>query len=482
MSRKPSLAKNAVLNTIKQCCAILFPLITSPYVFRVLGTDNYGKITFGQSIISYIILIASLGIAQYAIREGAKKRQDIDDINTLSSEVFTINLLSTLVAFIVFFLLLFLWPKLSTYRVLLLVQVSSVLFATLGTDWINAIYEDYKILTLRYIISHCIAIVLMFLLVRKSEDYTIYAAITAAAAIVPNILNIFYIKRVYHIKVRIVNPKKTVKHITPILILFASSVASLIYVNSDITIVGAFKGEYEVGLYGAAAKIYSLVKQVLNAFLYVAIPKVSNELKSGLKEKANSELNSILKVLVSLSLPASTGIFIFSRSIVLIVSGENFLGAESSLRLLSIALIFSTLACFYINVVLLPLGKEKIILIATIVSAVINIVLNFVLIPFFGRDAAALTTIISEIVMVAFGIIYSRTVFKFRIQKSILAGLLTAFGVVVFCFFTSLFKLNYILQLIICIFSSGCLYLLIMYLVNRDELIMFLSSFKRKKS
>ena len=479
MGNKPNLAKNALLNTVKQCCAILFPLITFPYVSRVIGTENYGKITFGNSIISYITMVATLGIAQYSIREGAKKRDNKKELNETVNEIFTINMLSTVVAFIIFAVLMVLWPKLAGYRVLLLVQVSSVLFVTLGTDWINSIFEDYRILTIRYIVFHGISIFFMFLFVRKEEDYIIYAAICVLAAIIPNILNIFYVRKNYGIRLKLVKPTEAKKHLKPIMILFASSIASFIYVNSDVTILGIFKDDNEVGLYGAAAKIYTLVKKVIDAFLFVAIPKVSSELAKGLKEKANQQLNSVLKVLISFVLPICTGMFLLSQNIVLLISGDKFAGAETSLSILAVSLVFSALAIFYVSLVLIPLGKEKIILIATIVSAVANIVLNFILIPFWGRDAAALTTVISEVIMVVYGIIYSVKDYKFNIVRALISGIVASLGVAGLYFGTSFMGLGSVVQLFVCIAGAAVWYLLVMAVINKEDLKALVKTFKK---
>ena len=99
-----SIKVNAALNTVKQCCQVLFPVITIPYVTRVLGVDNYGKINFSNSIVSYFLLLASLGINSYAIREGALVRNNKKIFEKFSDEVFTINVISTIISYFVLFM------------------------------------------------------------------------------------------------------------------------------------------------------------------------------------------------------------------------------------------------------------------------------------------------------------------------------------------------------------------------------------------
>ena len=468
--RKTNLAQNALLNTIKQCCVIIFPLISFKYVSGILGTTNYGKINFGLSVISYVALVAALGIAQYAIREGARVRDDKAVLNRTIDEIFTINLLSTAVALVGFAAMLLLWHRLRDYRLLLVVQCSTVVFTTLGTDWVNSIFEDYYILTLRYIIFHALAIVCMFLFVKKREDYVVYALITSLSSVVPNFLNIFYIRKNYGVTVRPVALAGARRHLAPIMILFASSVASLIYINSDVTILGVLRGDAEVGLYSVSAKIYSLVKQLINAFMYVAIPKISNELANNRREEAQGQLNMVLNVALSLIIPIGVGIFLLSENVVLFISSAEYLPACASLRILSAALLFSCLACFFINIVLLPLGMEKIILIATSVSAAVNAALNFVLIPSMGGSGAALTTVLAEFIMVGFGIFHARGHYRFRVGRALLTGAITGAAVAGIVAGTRALGLTGNAQLIASIAAAGVVYVGAMFMINREEL------------
>ena len=133
MKRK-SLKVNAALNVIKQLCMIVFPMITFPYASRVLGTFHYGKINFGSSIISYIMLIAGLGVSKYAIREGARVKDDRKRLDELCDEVFSINIISTIAAYTVLLFLMLFWKKLDGYKALLMIQGLAVLFTTIGTD------------------------------------------------------------------------------------------------------------------------------------------------------------------------------------------------------------------------------------------------------------------------------------------------------------------------------------------------------------
>ena len=162
---------NAFLNGLRSVLNLLFPLITFPYVSRVLSVSGIGIYNFSNTYISYFILIAGLGIATYAIREGAKYRNDRRKIEEFSSQIFSINMIATVIAYVLLFASLLIFKNLSNYVSCILIFSLQILFTTLGTEWIYTIYEDYAYITVRSIFFKVISIFLLFLLVKKPEDY-----------------------------------------------------------------------------------------------------------------------------------------------------------------------------------------------------------------------------------------------------------------------------------------------------------------------
>ena len=320
---KKSIGLNATLNAIKQLCSVLFPLITIPYVSRVLQVENYGKVTFSNSVISYFTLIGGLGIASYAIREGAVVRNDKKRLNQFGNEVFTINVLSTLFAYGLLGIAVLSINQLKEYRHLLLIQSMALIFNAVGADWINTIYEDYLYITVRYLIIQVLSIVALFIFVHTPSDYIIYAIIWVCASVGGNIFNIFYIRKKY-IQLRLVKKCRLLLHIKPILLLFFSYIAMTIYVNSDITMLGFIKGDTAVGIYGVSTKIYIAIKQILNAIIMVTIPRCSVYIG----QKNNVEYKKLLKNLINVSIvlifPCVVGLFWISQDIIITISGlEN---------------------------------------------------------------------------------------------------------------------------------------------------------------
>lgn len=463
-----SIKKNATLNIIKQICMIIFPLITFPYATRILHAENYGMFTFASSIISYISLIAALGINNYAVREGARIRDDKCQIKRFANEIFTINIISTLIAFVILAVLMFAWRKLDPYAGIIIILASNVLFTTLGTDWINVIFEDYEYITKRYIFCQIIAVVLLFVLVKNQDDVLKYSFVTVVGSIIANIMNMFYIRKKYQIKVSFVVSKDIFSHLAPVMLLFANAVAVSIYIHSDTTILGILKTDYEVGIYGVASRVYIMVKQVANAAIYVIIPRVASLIKNNKGTEINNLYSKTLGSVMLIIIPAIVGLIMQSGNIIRLLAGVEYIDAIQPLIILACALIFATTSCLYINGVLIPYRREKIVLQLTIVSAVINIGLNIMLIPVLSYNAAALTTLFSEMLLCFAGLFYAKDICKFSIFRELSLGV--ASGVVVFisCSIVNFFVSNDLLNLTFGIGLSGLSYIILMCFFKRN--------------
>lgn len=268
-----SLKLNAFLNGLRSLLSVIFPLITFPYVSRVLSINGIGKYNFSNSIISYFMLIAALGISNYAVREGAKYRNNKRKINQFVNEVFTINACSAIVSYVCLFICLITFSKLHSYLICILIYSIQIGFSVISVDWLFTIYEDFVYITIRSILFQIISILLLFVFVRHSNDYLNYAAITVFSAVGSNVLN-FYRAEKEH-RIHLVFHFNWKKHMTPILILFAANVANLIYVNSDVTLLGLLKSNYVVGIYSVSSRIYTIIKSVLSAVLLVSVPRLA---------------------------------------------------------------------------------------------------------------------------------------------------------------------------------------------------------------
>lgn len=408
--KKKSLGWNAVLNSVRSVCNILFPLVTFPYVSRVLQVKGLGKYNFSNSIISYFLLIAGLGISTYAIREGAKYRNSNKKITLFSSQIFTINIYSTIISYILLILALVIFKNLRTYTICILIFSLEIFFTTLSVDWLYQIYEDYDYITIRSICFQIISIILMFLFVRNKNDYLIYASITVFSTVGTGIVN--WMNAAKLCKIHLVKNVNLKKHLKPVLIIFASSIASMIYLNSDITILGLMKNDYIVGIYSVSTKVYQMVNTLMASLIIVTVPRLSLLIGQGKKVGYQKLLLQVVQTIAILTLPCSVGVFMISKEIVILISGNSYIRAVTSLRILCIALLFAVFTNLLTNCVLIPQKREKDVLLSTCISALVNLVLNILLIPHWGENAAAFSTVVAELVIFVMEFCYSKKFFR----------------------------------------------------------------------
>lgn len=433
--QKTNVKANTVFNTIKSIFGIIYPLITFPYISRVLMAENVGKVNFGSSIVSYFSLIASLGVTTYAVRECSKIRDDKEKLGETASQILSINMVSTLVAYVALAVTLIVAKPLESYRTLICIQSTTILFTTLGADWLNTAMEDFQFIAIRTTGMQIISLILLFVFVRKSEDYIVYALVSVVAASGANIINIFYRRKFCKIKLTLhMNIKE---HLPPILLLFTMVFSQIIYTNSDTTMLGIIRGDFEVGLYSTAVKMYQLVNTVIASVAWVVMPQLSAGFAGHDYKIVNRLLKYSLNFIIILGLPCITGVNVISKQIISIIAGEQYLGAATALHILTCTLFFSLIGGWIGNMTMLPAGREKVCLFSCSMSALVNIILNFVLIPYFGVNAAASTTAIAECVgVIVMSRFFDKNIKIDNLTEMMKAPLVGCVGIILVSFFS----------------------------------------------
>lgn len=460
---KKSIKINAIANILKTIFSIIFPLITFPYVSRILGVDNYGVYQFSNSVITYFLYIASLGISTYAIRTGSGIKNNRDEFEKFINEIFSINIISMIISYLLLLICLIFIKKLEMYRLVIFIMSFSIVFSTYGVDWIFSIYEDYVYTCFRTICIQIFAIILMFIFVKSQSDLIQYAIISTIASSGYNLVNIFYSRR--YCKLKFTFRLNLKKHFFPIFVLFANNISIIIYVNSDITLLGLIIGNTAVGLYGLATKVYSLVKQVLNSITIVIVPRLSMQYNQNKLNEMRELLNKSFSIIFSLLLPCCLGLFSLSKEIVILLSGDSYILSVPALKILSVSLFFSGIASFYSSAILIPTRKETFVLKSTIIGALFNILGNIILLPLLGISGAALTTLFSEILVLLMFIYYSREI-SFSIEKNII--IITILESICILIISSLLKLLYsgIILIILTVILSFVIYIFLNFIFN----------------
>lgn len=474
-----SVKKNAALNVIRTLMSLIFPLITFPYVSRVLGPGGTGKVHYAQSIVSYFSMIAMLGINTYGLREAAKIRDDKEKLSKFYKEIMTINLTSTFFAYILFFGALIVFKNLTEYKNLLLVTSASILFTTLGVEWLYGAVEDYTYITIRSIAFQFVGVVLLFVLVKDSDDVLQYASLSVITNVGSNILNFFHCKkyvcifRKYQLEIK--------KHLKPIFILFGTTVAISIYTVLDTTMLGAICTDEQVGLYNAATKINKIVMTLIVSVGTVVTPRASNIIEND-KVYFESLLKKTCNFFLMLSIPCAAGLCFLAKPIILLFCGEKFAPAVLTMQIMTPIVIIISFGCFFTNLIFTPMRKDKYSLFPVIAGALINFTLNSILIPKFYAFGAGIATVVAECVVTTSKFflakklsINMKELFKYSYQYFAAAVVM-----ILFLFVLSLLKINMIFNLVLSILLSAIFYGLVLVLFKNEYLLDFFAVIKRR--
>ena len=462
---------NAVLNIIKTVAILLFPLITFPVVSIALGPENVGKVDFSNSFISYFTLIASLGISAYAIRECSVLRHDREKLSKVASEIFSINIITTVIAYALLALAFVIYKKIGDYRLLILISSTTLLFSTFGCDWINYACEEYLFVTIRTIVLKLIYVVLVVVFVKTPEQTVLYMILNVAVNNIVALSNVFFRGKLCKIRFTFHLNLKT--HLKPVMILFAMQISESVLNNLDITMLGFLENDYVVGLYGFAFKIKMMMAQLLYAVIVVFVPKCSLSYAEQNYESFNYYFKRAVQFILNVFLPAIVGLALVAPQVVYIFGGGKFNEAIPYLRILSVSLIIASFGTYLVgNLFLLPAKKEIRYLVASVAGMIANIILNVIMIPMLGGLAAAITTCISEAVIFTCMLWrFDRNVRIDRFAATVIKSAVSIGLMVLFYFLISAVDINYWVKLGIIVVGCAIVYYATL-LILRDEFVL----------
>jgi O-antigen/teichoic acid export membrane protein len=390
-----SIKKNYFYSAFINFLNIGFPIITIPYLTRVLGPESFGKINFFLSFVQYFIIFANLGIQTYAVREIARVRDNREKLDKVFSEIFSLYLVSNIVTSVIYLVFPLFLDKARNEFILFLIMGLMLLLNFMNISWFYLGIENFKYVSLRNAIFKALSLVLIFLLVKNPNDYVKYGAIVSFAAFGPYILD-FLLSRKY-VKISITN-ENIVRHLRLTLIFFLSSVFSTLYSGIDIILLGFLQNDQIVGIFSTAKKIVLFILFVINSLISVNYVRLSYYLGQGM---VNEYQNLLLK---SINLVYFVAFAIFSvtlglsKEIIMIFGGEKFSEASTVLAITSLIIVITIMRNISESQFLLPHGKEKIILLGSLLGWLSMLILGIVFVPKYSYIGMSIIVVFAEIV------------------------------------------------------------------------------------
>ena len=426
---------NFIMNAILTVSSILFPLITFPYISRVLLVEGSGKVAFATSVVSYFTMFATLGIPTYGIRECARVRDNKEELSRTVQELLIISGITTAITYGVFFLLLFVVPQFRGRKELLIVIGASIGLTTIGVQWFYSALEQYSYITVCAVLFKIIGLILMFLLVKKPEDYVIYGAVYVIGSFGSYVLNFLRLRRFVTFKKQ--GKYNLQRHRKGIITFFLLSVATSVYLNLDLVMLGFMKGDVEVGYYNAGIKVKTVLVTCVTSLGTVLLPRLSYYIQQEKKQEFQRMVTKAFQFVLIVSVPMMVYFILYAKESILCLAGESFLPATASMIILMPTVLFIGLSNITGIQILTPLGRENHVVCSVTAGANLDFLLNLILIPKFGAAGAAFSTTMAEMLVLIIQCMYLRKqlwemVKRIQVWKIVFAILFASIAGVIF--------------------------------------------------
>ena len=346
------------------------------------------------SVITYFSMFAQLGIPTYGIRACAKVRDDRNELSKVAQELLLINIIMSIISYVVLFVLLFSVPKFRCEKELYVVLSFSIILTAIGMEWLYKALEQYTYITVRSVIFKFIALIGMFFLIHKQTDYIVYGGITIFAASASNILNLINAHKYIYLKP--IGNYNFRRHLKPVLVFFAMSCATVIYTNLDTVMLGFMATDTDVGYYNAAVKIKGILVSIVTSLGTVLLPRVSYYIQRGEVKEFRRITRKALNFVLLMAMPLLIYFIYFAKEGIIFLSGNDYVGSIVPMQVIMPTLLLIGITNILGIQILVQTGREKIVLYSEIVGAIVDIIINALLIPAYASTGAAIGTLIAE--------------------------------------------------------------------------------------
>lgn len=407
-----NIAKNFFSNAFYQVFSIIFPLLTMPYIARILGAEKIGIYNYTYSIAIYFALVVKLGVDHYGNRSIAKVGENIERRSILFFEIFGIQLFSGIVCILLYLIYVFNFAQ--QYQEIALLQVFLIVSYMLDINWFFYGIQQFNIVIVRNILVKLSSLIFIFLLVKNQDDLWLYTLIMNGSAIAGFLITWFQVKNyIFYKKIKL---SEVSKHFKPSAILFIPIVSATIYTSFTSVFLGNLSSIKDVGFYNAGSQVLSMPKGIIAALGTVMLPQMSAIYeKKDSKAKATKYLNYSVIFALFLSIAFAFGILGVSKDFVPLFYGKDFNASILVLNGLALYLPFYALGNVIRTQYLIPQSKDRPFVVSVLLGALTSIIVNLLLVKPLGLLGATIATFLSESVLAVYQIFAARKEISFKI-------------------------------------------------------------------
>lgn len=460
---KNGIFKNYLYNTSYQLLIIILPLVTAPYVSRILGPENIGAYSYTQSITSYFILFGCIGLNLYGQRECAYNQENIESRSKIFFEIVILKCIMVIVSLVLFVLLTI---NSKTYKMFLMIQTIELLASALDITWFFQGIEEFKKITIRNFIIKIASVILVFVLIKEKKDIYIYILIYSLSIAFGNISMWLFLRK--YISIQYIKKLNIFRHFKPALIIFVPQIATSIYTILDKTMIGFITGDAsQVAYYEQAQKIVKLAMAIVTSMGTVMLSRIAFFYNSKKSKEINKAIYKNFDFACFLAFPLCGGLIGISANFIPWFLGSEFKGSILNLIIISPILIFISLSNVIGNQYLLPTMQQKKYTFSVLVGSVINFVCNLILIRYFESVGASISTVLSEFSVTVIQFLLIRN--EFSVSKVIINAknyMVSSLIMLLVVLLIGTLNINAILITILQIFIGAITYIGLLFLIK----------------
>ena len=397
--------RNYAYNLSYQLLVIILPIITTPYVTRVFSSNDLGTYGYFNSIVTYFILLATLGVANYGTKEISSHR---NDIRKNFWGIYTLQFGATCLSILLYIILCFAFSFMQNPVAYILGL--SLLSKGMDISWLFQGLEDFRKITVRNITVKLVGVVSIFLFVKSPGDLYLYVSLLTVFELLGQ-LSMWFPAREFIGKPHL-DLCYAKQHLKPVILLFLPQIAISLYVTLDRTMLGALASTTDVGIYDQALKLVNILLTLVTSLGSVMLPRVSNLLSKGNNEAVN-RMHQISFLIYNLVIfPIIAGMLIINNDFVKCFLGNDFQEARDAIAIMMFRMFFIGWTNIMGIQILIPHNKNKEFLTSTTVPAIVSVGLNLLLLPKFGYIGAAIVSVLTEVFVWGIQLYFTRKYLK----------------------------------------------------------------------
>jgi len=465
-----SIKKNFIYNFLLTGSNLLFPLLTFPYLSRIIGAEGLGISNFILSYCQNYIIIAALGLPVYGVREIARLGDDKEKRSKLFFELISLHLIFTGILFIIYTVTVLLSPQFHEYKNLALLGGGYIMLSVFTIEWLFSGVNDFKYITIRSIIIRSLSVLAIFIFVRQKDDFNVYFIITVITLFLTVLVNVNYARK--YVSLRSLSQINIRHHLKSVSVLGIYVILTSIYSVIPVTLLGFFSTKSAVGYYYGANKIIRMVISFFTALTTVMIPKLNLVLEMKGRDEYKKEVQKSLSFVITFGIPITFLVFLLANPLIMLLAGKEFQNSIFCIQMMAPVILSVAFAQVFVILILSINRRETEMVLLSALGMVISLIINIIFIPGYGERATAVSQFSAELAVTVVSFFLAKRCFDFNFPIQLF--LLNVLFVLPFLFFTHVclrLTNNIFLQLLFSGASCGSYFIFYQWFIVKDKFL-----------